>query len=101
MPRRGEERRDRRDRRDERQYEDEYNEPVYNEKPPKTFERNQAVDYKVPPKSRVEVHQPTTEVWDYENHWQNDMVECCSSCSMWACAFFCTPCFVSFNSAKI
>lgn len=50
---------------------------------------------KQPPKSRVEVHQPTTEVWDYENHWQREFNECCDSCSMWACAFFCTPCFVS------
>ena len=52
---------------------------------------------KIPPKSRVEVHQPTTEVWDYENHWQKDFIDCCDDCKMWSCAFFCTPCFVSFE----
>ncbi len=56
--------------------------------------RKQTQDFKQPPKSRVEVHQPTTEVWDYENHWQNDFIDCCNSYSMCACAFFCTPCFV-------
>lgn len=56
--------------------------------------KNDEVDGKQPPQSRVEVHQPTTEVWDYENHWQNGFNDCCSDCGMWACAVFCTPCFM-------
>ncbi len=87
MPKRNEERRDRRGRRDDVYPEQDFNEPS----------KSGSNDFKQPPKSRVEVHQPTTEVWDYENHWQNDFIDCCSDCKLCACAFFCTPCFVRYD----
>lgn len=81
MPRRAE-KPGKRNNRFEEDYDDTYDEPPSSKN-------------KQPPKSRVEVHQPTTEVWDYENHWQKDLcADCCDDCSMCAFAFFCTPCFI-------
>lgn len=65
----------------------------FDEKPIKTAPKSISASGQHP-KSRVEVHQPTTEVWDYENHWQKDFVDCCDDCKMCAFAFFCPPCFV-------
>lgn len=44
--------------------------------------------------NRVHVHQPIEGVWEFENHWQKDFIDCCEDCGICACAFFCTPCFM-------
>ena len=56
---------------------------------------------KMAPNSRVVVAQPNTDVWDYENHWQKNLTDCCDNCGDCACAFCCTLCFVSYLHAKI
>ena len=90
----------RRERREDRERERERTpspDIIEKKKASKTVEKIEEVraTSKQPPKSRVEVHQPTTEVWDYENHWQKGFSDCCDDCGICACAFFCTPCFVS------
>ncbi len=46
------------------------------------------------PNSRVVVAQPNTDVWEFENHWQKNLTDCCDNCGDCMCAFCCTICFV-------
>ena len=46
-------------------------------------------------KSQVAISQPEVAVWEYENHWQKDMSDCCLDCKQCCCAHICCPCFVN------
>lgn len=45
--------------------------------------------------SRVVVAQPTRDVWDYENHWNKGLSDCCDDVKECCYAYFCFICYVS------